>query len=355
METSILIVGSDEFLATLPHQIRDGTAFTVEVAANSNEAWSCIEVRPPDILMVQASLDGSLELCGWLKQQTKLTWIYCILLEDRPQIILERSPASWNWEFETTAAALEESADAYVCLLPGEATSQNHLTPSHRLLLAQIQVGFRKVKQYRGLMQTTYALSTLALTDPLTELNNRRALEWYLPRQVRSNRSHGTPLSLIVLDVDYFKAINDTYGHLVGDRILQLLCARLRHNLRSQDIAFRYGGEEFVIVLRITDCQEALAVARRVGHLVSDQPFSIDNTLAINVTISLGVASLQRSDDAEGVNLLARADRYLLQAKAAGRNCAMGGSDQSCDTSEAESISAKPLTSRRWHCGDAAQ
>jgi len=77
-------------------------------------------------------------------------------------------------------------------------------------------------------------------------------------------------------DVDYFKAINDTYGHLVGDRILQLLCARLRHSLRSQDTA--YGGEEFVIVLRNTDCQEALPIARRLGRLVSAQPFSIDNT-----------------------------------------------------------------------------
>jgi two-component system cell cycle response regulator len=338
METLILVVGSDEFLATLPEQIRDGI-FTVEVAANSDEARSWIEVRPPDVLMVQASLDGSLELCRWLKQQTQLTWIYCILLEDRPQIIPERSPASWNWEFEITAAALEESADAYVWLLQGEATDENQLTPSHRLLLAQIQVGFRKVKKYRELMQTNYVLSTLALVDPLTKLNNRRALEWYLPRQIRSSRTQETPLSLIVLDVDYFKVINDTYGHLVGDCILQLLCARLRHNLRFQDTAFRYGGEEFVIIMRNTDCQEALGVARRLGRLVSDQPFSIDNTLTINVTISLGVDSLRQSDDAEGVNLLARADQYLLQSKAAGRNRIMGCEDHSWHASAAESVS----------------
>lgn len=339
MDTSILVVGSDEFFATLPAQIRDRTAFTIEVVANVNEARTYLEVRPPDVLIVQASVDGSLELCRWLKQQPQLTWLYCILLEDRPQMFPERSPESWNWEFSLAATVLEESADAYVWLPPEERTTQDQLPPSHRLLLAQIQVGLRKVKKYRDLMQTNNRLSALALVDPLTQLNNRRALEWDLPRQIRSSRTHGTPLSLIILDVDYFKAVNDTYGHLVGDRILQLLCARLQHSLRFQDTAFRYGGEEFVILLRNTDCQEALFVARRLNSLIGEQLFAIDNTLAINVTISLGVACLQQSDDAEGVNLLERADQYLLQAKAAGRNRAIGCEDHSSDASELRAAS----------------
>lgn len=323
MDTSVLVVGSDSFVATLPDQIRGRAAFTVEVAANVNDARSWMEVRPPDLLMVQASLDGSLELCCWLKQQTKLSWIYCILLEDRPQIIAQRSQASWNWEFEVTAAALEESADAYVWL-PQEETAEEHLISTHRLLLAQLQVGFRKVQRYRDLMRKNDMLSALALADSLTELNNRRALEWDLPRQIRLSRTHNTPLSLIILDVDYFKKVNDTYGHLVGDRLLQLLSARLRHSLRLQDTPFRYGGEEFVVLMRNTDCQDALLAAHRLCRLVNEQVFSIDNTLAINATISVGVTSLQWSDDTEGVNLLARADQYLLQAKASGRNCVRG-------------------------------
>lgn len=327
METSILVVGSDDFLATLPDQIRNGTAFTLEVAANVNEARSTIAVRPPDVLIVQASEDGSLELCRWLKQQTKLIWIYCILLEDRPQIIAARSRESWNWELEITARALEESADAYLWLPQEEGTTQHSLTATHRLLLAQLQVGLRKVQKYRDLMHSNDLLSAIALADPLTELNNRRALELDLPRQIRSSRSQATPLSLILLDVDYFKDVNDNYGHLVGDRVLRLLSARIRHSLRFQDTPFRYGGEEFVIVLSNTNCAEALLVAHRLSHLVSDRPFSIDNTLAINMTISLGVACLQPQDDEQGVNLLDRADQYLLQAKAAGRNCVMGCED----------------------------
>lgn len=339
MDTSILIVGSDEFFATLPAQIRDRTAFTIEVVANVNEARTYLEVRPPDVLIVQASVDGSLELCRWLKQQPQLTWLYCILVEDRPQMFPERNSEYWNWEFSVAATVLEESADAYVWLPQEERTTPGQLPPSHRLLLAQIQVGLRKVKKYRDLMQTNNQLSALALVDTLTQVNNRRALELDLPRQIRSSRTHVTPLSLIILDVDYFKAVNDTYGHLVGDRILQLLCARLQHNLRFQDTAFRYGGEEFVILLRNTDCQEALFVSRRLNSLIGEQPFVIDNTLAINVTISLGVASLRQSDDAQGVNLLERADQYLLQAKAAGRNRVIGCEDHSSDASEVRAAS----------------
>lgn len=323
MEPSILVVSSDDLFAILPDQIRNRTAFTVEVAANVEEARSWLNVRPPAVLIVQASLNGSLELCHWLKQQTKLAWIYCILVEDRPQIIAQRSQTNWNWEFETMAAALEESADAYVWL-PAERADEDQLAAAHRLLLAQIQVGLRKVQKYRDLMQTNNALSALALADPLTELNNRRALEWDLPRQIRSSRVHKTPLGLLILDVDYFKVINDTYGHLVGDRILQLLSARVKHNLRLQDTPFRYGGEEFVILMRNTDCQGAAMVAQRLCRLISAQPFSIDDTLTINITISLGVASLRTSDDSEGTDLLARADQHLLQAKSAGRNRAVG-------------------------------
>ncbi len=125
---------------------------------------------------------------------------------------------------------------------------------------------------------------------------------------------------MIILDVDHFKKVNDTHGHLVGDRILQVLCQRLRHNLRCQDTAFRYGGEEFVILLANTTDEEALLVARRLNRVVSDEPFALSNKLTINITISLGTACLQADDDEQGESLLNRADQCLLQAKNAGRN-----------------------------------
>lgn len=328
MHPSILTVGRKDFFAKLPYQIRHGTGFTVEVAVDVGEAQKWIEVRPPDILMVQAGLDQSLELCRWLKQQVPLSWIYCILVEDRAHFIAQKNHANWEWELDTTAVALEEAADAYVWLPNNEIKLENgQFQPIARLLLAHIQVGLRKVKKYRDLIQTNDVLSTIAYIDSLTELNNRRALESNLIRQIRTSRNYEMPLSVLMLDVDYFKVVNDTYGHLIGDRILKLLSSRLRYNLRSQDIPFRYGGEEFVILLHNTNCQEALIVARRLQRIVSEQPFVIDNALSIPVTISIGTSCLRASDDPEGVKLLARADECLLQAKAAGRNCIVDTKD----------------------------
>jgi two-component system cell cycle response regulator len=196
-----------------------------------------------------------------------------------------------------------------------------------RLLSAQIASGLRMVKNHRELMRTNDILSAIALSDPLTELNNRRALDWELPRQVQNSRSRSEQMSVLMLDVDFFKNINDTYGHPIGDRALQLISGRLRHNLRFRDTLFRYGGEEFVILLSGTDAQEALLVGRRLCRLISDQPFAVNDDLNLEMTISAGVASLNDNDDSKGASLLQRADQNLLKAKAAGRNRVIGGQE----------------------------
>ncbi|QFS42871.1 GGDEF domain-containing protein [Nostoc sphaeroides CCNUC1] len=221
-----------------------------------------------------------------------------------------------------TAAALKQGVDAYIWHVIDEKIdhSLTELTANHGLILAQLTVGLRKAQKYRDLIRTNDMLSAIALADSLTELNNRRALEWDLPRQIKKARTQKTPMSLIILDVDHFKKVNDTHGHLIGDRVLQLLCKRLRHNLRCQDTAFRYGGEEFVIILANTTGEEALVVARRLNRVVCEEPFSISNKLTINVTISLGIGCLQAEDDEQGVSLLHHADQCLLQAKTTGRN-----------------------------------
>lgn len=318
MNISILVFGSDKFLASLPDQIRDATVFSVEVIANLNQAVSRIQNTPPDIILVQASVNASTELCCWLKDQTKLSWIYCILFEDRPELLSQRN---WEWDLEMTSTALKQGADAYIWQISEEKRDQKSaLSANNRLILAQLAVGLRKAQKYRDMMQENDVLSTFALADCLTKMNNRRALEWDLPRQIQKSRNQNNPLSLIILDVDFFKKVNDTYGHLAGDRLLQLLSARLRNNLRFQDTPFRYGGEEFVIILANTTGEEALLVARRLNRIVNQEPFTINNQVTVNVTISLGTASLRDEDDVNGISMLDRADKYLLQAKATGRN-----------------------------------
>jgi two-component system cell cycle response regulator len=300
MTASILIVGENYFLAALLDRVRDLADCTIETASSPSEAVPLIQAQQPDLLILQVCPD-SLHLCQQIKEQARLAWIYCLLLADHGANNSEEQTASDDSE------------------LPAAIAAQN------RLLQAQIQAGLRMVRNHRELMRANDLLSAIALSDPLTELNNRRALEWELPRQIQNARTRSLPLSLVMLDVDFFKSINDTYGHLVGDRMLKLLSARLRHNLRFYDTPFRYGGEEFVIILSNTDSQEAAIVGQRLCHLISDQAFSIDPTLELHATISVGIASLEPEDDAKGISLLRRADQHLLQAKSEGRNRAVGG------------------------------
>jgi two-component system, cell cycle response regulator len=306
MGASIVLIGEEGFQSTLQNLIHELAMFTVEVAANPFEAMLLVQAQQPDLLLIQAEQPGGLDLCHQIKSQSRLAWIYCILLG--------------NSDADLHIQALEGGADAYLGLA--------QFPQPARLLQAQIQAGLRQVETNRTLVRDNDVLSTIALVDPLTELNNRRALEWEVPRQIGNARTRSQPISLIMLDVDFFKSINDTHGHLVGDRALEILSTRLRHNLRLYDTPFRYGGEEFVIILSDTDSLEAEAIANRICQLIREQPFVVDERLALKVTISAGTATLQPTDDAKGISLLERADHRLLGAKAAGRDRVIGGDHQ---------------------------
>jgi two-component system cell cycle response regulator len=313
METSVLIVGGDQFCVTFLTQLRNSVTGKIETSDYGDEVISQIQTQQPEILILQAGQNSHLSVCRQVKAQSQLAWIYCIVIEQAEG----RMAAEPCRQLALTTTALESGADAYLSMASGS----NAVTEAeNRLLMAQIQVGLRQVRVFQELMQTNDLLSSIALADPLTGVSNRRALEWELPRQIQQARTTFTPLSLIMLDVDYFKSVNDNYGHLVGDRVLQLLTARIRNHLRLQDTLFRYGGEEFVILLKNTNAAIALQVAHRVRSLISNQTFSLQDDLTLSITISLGSASLNQTDDTQGVSFLGRADQNLLKAKNAGRN-----------------------------------
>ncbi|HEY9638896.1 MAG TPA: diguanylate cyclase [Coleofasciculaceae cyanobacterium] len=324
MDASILLVGNADFQASLLDLVRHLATFTVEVVNNPFEAMAIIQAQQPDLLIIQANQPDSLELCQQVKKQSRLAWIYCILIEDR----LVHGKLDREQEVKSRVEALEMGADAYLWLplnLEADgADGTEDCSIQTRWLRAQVKAGLRQVQNHRELMRTNDVLSAIALSDPLTELNNRRAFEWELPRQIQNARTRNSPVSVIMLDVDFFKSINDTYGHLVGDRTLQLFSARLRHNLRFYDTPFRYGGEEFVVILSDTGAQETVAIANRLCQLIGEQPFAINDELELTITVSAGTATLRATDDAKGINLLQRADDRLLKAKAQGRNQVVG-------------------------------
>jgi two-component system, cell cycle response regulator len=335
MNASIFLVGGDEFLSVLLDRIRHLIACTVEVVPDVSVAMSLIQAQQPDIVVFEGRTT-SCDLCHQVKEQPRLAWIYCLVLDLPSQTLSDAELVML--EQTRRAELLDQGADAYLCLSSGaSALAAGMPDPSERQntqLRSQLMAGLRIVRTHRELIRTNDILSAIALSDPLTELNNRRALDWELPRQVQNTRARQEPLSLMMLDVDHFKLINDTYGHPAGDRVLKLIASRLRHNLRFRDTLFRYGGEEFVILLSATDQQEARAVGQRLCRLVSEHPFTIQDGLDLTITISAGTTSLDRDDDPKGMSLVKRADQNLLKAKASGRNRSVSSLDEIRDRGE---------------------
>lgn len=159
----------------------------------------------------------------------------------------------------------------------------------------------------------------LATVDTLTGVPNRRSFFTLATRELERAARYLKPLSVIMLDVDHFKTVNDTYGHLVGDQVLQGVARRCRESLRDVDVLARYGGEEFVILLPETGQAHALQVARRLQQLMNAAPIPTDAG-PVMISISLGVASSSLQHPTNLDQLLDRADRAMYQAKRAGRN-----------------------------------
>ncbi len=156
-----------------------------------------------------------------------------------------------------------------------------------------------------------------ALQDKLTGLNNRTAFDASLKREIYLAHRQHIPMSLIILDIDNFKMVNDTYGHSSGDLALEMLANSIIRNMRCSDMAFRYGGEEFSLILSDTDEKSALLAAERLRVAVSELSCEGD----FGLSISLGIAQLNHGEQAK--SLFDRADKALYQAKNSGKNLAL--------------------------------
>jgi diguanylate cyclase (GGDEF)-like protein len=162
----------------------------------------------------------------------------------------------------------------------------------------------------------------LTIIDALTEIHNKRYLLEFLDRELVRAARHGRKLALVLFDLDRFKSINDEFGHLGGDLTLRELAARVKKEIRQDELFARYGGEEFAIVMPETDLDEARAAAERIRLLLETHPFQYGEQ-TYQVTISLGVTVTTGTDVASSTELIKRADEKLYQAKREGRNRAV--------------------------------
>ena len=186
-------------------------------------------------------------------------------------------------------------------------------------LLARVRTNIRQKRYADRLRRSVQQSIEMALYDALTGLNNRRSLERRLPAMIKTARQRGTALTMMILDIDHFKRVNDTHGHDVGDLVLKGFAAQLQETVRGGDLLCRLGGEEFVVVMPGVDMNQAARIAERVRSATESREFANDSAAdAVSITVSIGLA--QWRDEWNSAELYRRADRALYLSKSAGRN-----------------------------------
>ncbi len=186
-------------------------------------------------------------------------------------------------------------------------------------LLARVRTQLRQKRYADSLREKVQQSIEMALIDALTGLNNRRFLENHLSTMLENARMRRAPLTLMILDIDHFKRVNDTYGHDCGDEVLKGFADRLRGIVRAGDLLCRLGGEEFVIVMPSVSVQAAARIAERARQAIEQEPFAMPQSgKTISITTSIGIA--ERRDDANALEIYRRADQALYRSKSEGRN-----------------------------------
>jgi two-component system cell cycle response regulator len=269
----------------------------VDIEADPNEALFHAAEGDYDLMIVSLSLtnfDG-LRLCSQIRS----------LERTRNVAILAVADAENNTRL---VRGLEIGVNDYLT----RPIDQNEM-------LARVRTQIRKKRYTERLRDNMQMSIEMAITDALTGLYNRRYMESHVGTLVEQATTRGKPLTVLILDIDYFKAINDGWGHDAGDDVLREFALRIRKSIRGIDLACRYGGELFVVVMPETDMAVATVVAERLRRRIATEAFQIQQgARKIDVTISVGIAALGPGDSPAAV--IKRADQALYRAKRDGRN-----------------------------------
>ncbi len=176
--------------------------------------------------------------------------------------------------------------------------------------------------QAEELQRINSELETLAITDPLTGLYNRRYFERVTRSDLALSARHGDINSILIIDVDHFKRVNDTYGHKIGDHVLIEISRLIAKSLRRSDLVCRMGGEEFIVLCRRTECDESIRIGEKIRHAIASRSFQVAEGTWAPVTVSIGVVTFPIGKDEKAIeDYIAQADLALYRSKSMGRNC----------------------------------
>lgn len=297
-KTVLIIDDSDNVREQIARTLRDTALFEqIHQAADGIDAFKLLLATRIDLILCDLEMpriDG-IKLLGMIAGRKELRDIPVIMLTGRE-------------DRELKIRLLGQGANDYVTkpFDPGE-------------LVARVKVHLKIKSLQDELKQSNELLKQLSNTDPLTQLHNRRYMMEMLGKELQRAERKGTHLSLIMMDIDQFKKVNDQYGHQSGDKVLQALALLATMEMRSYDCAARYGGEEFVLVLPETTHDDAMAIAERIRERIQAHSFT-GQIRSLKTTISMGVATYPAPFISSIDDLIREADEALYRAKAAGRN-----------------------------------
>ncbi len=294
----ILMVESEDLLATRLAEFLTEAGHRIRRVTNGAEALELGREPGLDLIMVSLSLAGEdgLRLCSQFRSQEETRHIPILLILDEADLV-------------QLAKGLDLGVTDYLI----RPIDQNEL-------LARTRTQVRRRRYHDRLHQMLDNSVSLAYTDALTGIYNRRYMDAHLARKILEIANTQKPVSVMMFDIDHFKRVNDTYGHASGDEVLKAMAQRVSGGIRDFDLLARYGGEEFVVIMPSTPAELSVMVAERLCCKIAAEPFEASGSEALlRITASIGVATTTDPEETAEA-LLGRADAALYQAKNGGRN-----------------------------------
>lgn len=301
-KAKVLLVEDDPIQASATKEILRKVGYEILWAEDGINAIKLVKSEKPDIILLDVILPGmdGYEVCRWLKLDENSKGIPVIMLTVKK-------------ELSDKISGLQIGADDYLPKPYNELELNARIYALLRTKALQDELKMKN-KQLEDLLDK---VNYMAITDALTGLYNRRRFHDVLTSEHERAKRYGTPFSLVMLDIDHFKKINDTYGHNVGDAVLKEVSGILLNSIRDIDTASRYGGEEFMIILPSTDRVQSRIVAERMREAIEQHDFAgIDS----KISVSIGISGMPDAKVDNEEKLIRCADFAMYRAKQLGRN-----------------------------------